>query len=360
MTLKFFKKFVKQFLLQSPSTLNINKNKLQIFNNCKFLPLKKEDFDSNQINYKPFLNSFGELNKDKIFYVIKRTPGTGLFSNVTFVLNHLKIAKNNNFIPIVDMQNFITIYNEIDPINNTLNAWEYFFKNLSEYKLSEVYKSKNVLIAENKFYNFFSYSINDLSLKKLYKDHIFLQGHIEEKFNLIKKEKFYNKKVLGIHFRGSSYKQSPGHPFPASESQMLDLVKKILNNQKVDLIFLATEELNYLKLFINNYKEKLFFIKDCYRSNKNDAFKIYPRENHRYKLGKEIILETYLLSSVDYFIYINSNVSSAALAMNLNKNLITYKIENGHNSKNQLISPWIWYLKKILPTYLGGFGKIKL
>ena len=137
MTLKFFKKFVKQFLLQSPSTLNINKNKLQIFNNCKFLPLKKEDFDSNQINYKPFLNSFGELNKDKIFYVIKRTPGTGLFSNVTFVLNHLKIAKNNNFIPIVDMQNFITIYNEIDPINNTLNAWEYFFKNLSEYQLLE-------------------------------------------------------------------------------------------------------------------------------------------------------------------------------------------------------------------------------
>ena len=78
MTLKFFKKFVKQFLLQSPGTLNINKS--QIFSNYKFLSLKKEDFDSNQINYKPFLNSFGELNKDKIFYVIKRTPGTGLFS----------------------------------------------------------------------------------------------------------------------------------------------------------------------------------------------------------------------------------------------------------------------------------------
>ena len=31
-----------------------------------------------------------------------------------------------------------------------------------------------------------------------------------------------------------------------------------------------------------------------YRSNKNDAFKKYPRENHRYKLGEEIILETYL------------------------------------------------------------------
>ena len=54
MTLKFFKKFVKQFLLQSPGTLNINKS--QIFSNYKFLSLKKEDFDSNQINYKSFLN----------------------------------------------------------------------------------------------------------------------------------------------------------------------------------------------------------------------------------------------------------------------------------------------------------------
>ena len=43
MTLKFFKKFVKQFLLQSPGTLNINKNKLQIFSNYKSLSLK--DFE---------------------------------------------------------------------------------------------------------------------------------------------------------------------------------------------------------------------------------------------------------------------------------------------------------------------------
>ena len=49
MTLKFFKKFVQKFLLQSPGTLNINKNKSQIFSNYKFLSLKKEDFDMNKI-----------------------------------------------------------------------------------------------------------------------------------------------------------------------------------------------------------------------------------------------------------------------------------------------------------------------
>ena len=52
------------------------------------------------------------MNPDKIFYIIKRTPGTGLFSNVLFVLNHLIKAKKLGYIPFVDMQNFHTIYNE--------------------------------------------------------------------------------------------------------------------------------------------------------------------------------------------------------------------------------------------------------
>ena len=58
------------------------------------------------------LYSFGELNKKKRFYVIRRTPGAGLFSNVIYVLNHISIAKKHGFIPIVDMDNFRSIYNE--------------------------------------------------------------------------------------------------------------------------------------------------------------------------------------------------------------------------------------------------------
>ena len=34
----------------------------------------------------------GELNPDKVFYVIKRYPGTGLFSNLAYVINHIQIA----------------------------------------------------------------------------------------------------------------------------------------------------------------------------------------------------------------------------------------------------------------------------
>ena len=91
---KAIKNFIRKNLtLQTPNTLF----------------LKKENGYSNN-NFSKTMN-YGTLNKDKTFYVIKRTPGTGLFSNVVFVLNHLIIAKKYKFIPIIDMENFKTIYN---------------------------------------------------------------------------------------------------------------------------------------------------------------------------------------------------------------------------------------------------------
>ena len=68
------------------------------------------------------------MNPKKFFYVIRRSPGAGLFSNFIYVLNHLVISEQNGFIPIIDMENFTTIYNEKEKIDNTFNAWEYYFE----------------------------------------------------------------------------------------------------------------------------------------------------------------------------------------------------------------------------------------
>ena len=88
------------------------------------------------------VNNYGELNPDKIFYVIRRTSHAGIFSYMSFVLNHLRIAKEKGFIPVVDMENFTNPYNEKEKLLNTNNSWEYYFKQTSNYKLNEVYKSK--------------------------------------------------------------------------------------------------------------------------------------------------------------------------------------------------------------------------
>ena len=154
---KLLRKFIIKFTLQTPSLIkNIETNSNILENALEKQIISNLNNDSNilkNLNLKEL--SFGDLNEDKIFYVIKRTPGTGMFSNITFILNHLKICEKFNFVPIIDMENFHTIYNEINNFRNNKNAWNYYFKSLNRFALNEVYKSKNVLITDNKFFNFF-------------------------------------------------------------------------------------------------------------------------------------------------------------------------------------------------------------
>ena len=278
-----------------------------------------------------------------------------MFSNITFVLNHLKICKKFNFIPIVDMENFPTIYNEKTKFKNTKNAWNYYFQNLNEYTLNDVYKSKNVLITDNKFFHFFSYNIDkDQEISEILRNEIKINNYLKKSYKKVEKE-IKNKNVLGIHFRGTSYKRSAGHPLPATKKQMYEITKEIIKKNKLDKIFLVTEEQNYLEFFKEKFGNKVFFLNSSYRSDKNDAFKIYPRNLHRYKLGREAIIEAMLLSSCKYFVYLCSNISSASIGFNIESKQVRYEIDNGFNSKNIIISQFYWYIKKIMPKTFGGF-----
>ena len=106
----------------------------------------------NFINKSPtyYFQKFGNKNKGKIFYVIKIyekiKEGGGLFSNLLFVLHHLKIVEKLNVIPVIDMENFYNRYNEVKPVKGIKNSWLYYFEKISKYDLKEVYNSNKVLI----------------------------------------------------------------------------------------------------------------------------------------------------------------------------------------------------------------------
>jgi len=349
-----------KFTTQTPRILENVKNNFDLDDISKETKISLNNkIDSKTLEtLKIKQRTFGKLNEDKIFYVIKRTPGTGMFSNITFILNHLKICKKYGFIPVIDMKNFSTIYNERIKFKNNLNAWNYYFDNLNEYSLEEVYKSKNVLITDNKFFSFFSEAIDeDNELIELLNTKVKLNKYMNNCY-LKTFKKFMNKKILGIHFRGTSYKTTAGHPFPATKKQMYEMTNKLLNENQIDNIFLVTEEKDYLEFFKKKYGEKIIYLKSSYRSNKNDAFKIYSRTLHRYKLGREAVIEAMLLSSCKYFIYVRSNISSAAIGYNIEKNQQRFKIDNGFNTKSIIFSQFYWYIKKILPKSLGGFKNI--
>ena len=223
----------------------------KVFFDNQAKPIKK--LKGKFLNLKPLKKySFGQKNKNKSFLVINRSPGAGLFSNVTFVINYYLYAKKRNLIPFVDMANFPTIYNENNKIKNNTNSWEYYFENLNKYKLKDIYKSKNVYFTDSKFIKGMHLDSNDNILRKNFKI-------IKIKKQLFEKEKKYffknfskNDKILGVHFRGSTYKTARGHTFPPTIRIMKDEIKKILNKYNYNKIFLVTEEKNILKKLKKN------------------------------------------------------------------------------------------------------------
>ena len=101
------------------------------------------------------------------------------------------------------------------------------------------------------------------------------------------------------------------------------------------------------------YKNKIIFY-NSYRSIKDDSFKKYSREKHRYKLGEEILIESLILSKCHTFLFVETNVSAFVRFLKI-KNQILIPFKNGFNSSNAFIAKWLWHIKKMLPKKLGGF-----
>lgn len=345
--INYIKKKIIKLILKNQVDKPINIKKKKIFTNIK-------------TNFQ--INSFGKKNPNKIFYVIRvnKNGGGGLFSNLLFVLNHLIISDKYNYIPIVDMKNFPTLYNEKTKILGTYNSWEYYFDAVSKVNLDEVYQSKNVIFADlnknNKIARNYKHS---LILKRIFKKYIKIKQKYHNNVKLFEKKNLKGNKVLGVHFRGTDMKTYPNHPLPPSAKQMLYLVEQALIKYKFDKIFLVTDQLKYLDLFKKKFGNKLCY-RNSFRSNKSKIFHLTERKNHRYNMGVDALEDTLLMSKLNYLICSRSNMSDVASIMISNK-LKILEINNGFNPNKIIYSQFNWYIKKLLPECFGGFkNKITL
>ena len=103
----------------------------------------------NQIKQNDLL-SLNSQNKKTDFYIIKRTPGAGLFSNFIFVLNHIKIADSlaTNLLLIWKIFQQFTMKQNLLKFKN---AWNYYFDNKKNYILKEIFKNNKFIITSNRF-----------------------------------------------------------------------------------------------------------------------------------------------------------------------------------------------------------------
>ena len=316
--------------------------------------VNKNHLFNNQLKY--YIHSFGKKNPQKKFYVIQRYIGGGMFSNLNYVIYHIRIALELNCIPIIDMKNFPTKYNEKRKIKNTFNAWEYYFEPINKYKLEDVYKSKFVVFADGKTrkkLEFDTFKVLEKENFNIFKRYIKIKKEIILESENFIKNNFKNKKILGVHFRGTDMKTQERHPFPATYKQITSYIDYEIINHRFDKIFLVTEEEDYLNKLKLRYKEKICYF-SSYKSNIPDIFNNTKRKNHRYLIGKENLIDMLLLSNTKTIICTNSNMTDASNFVK-NSKIEIIKIDNGYNSDNLLFAQFNWYIKKLLPEFFGGF-----
>tara|TARA_B100000686_G_scaffold40060_1_gene41395 strand:- start:427 stop:1509 length:1083 start_codon:yes stop_codon:yes gene_type:complete len=328
-------------------------------NNKKYI---SNIFNELNLEYK----RYGNKNPNVFFYVIRRSPGSGFFSNLNFVIHNLLICDQLKMVPIIDMKNFITLYNCKVKINNSYNVWDYYFKPVSKFKLEEVYKSKNVIICDNrtskkgfstsnyksnfKYFNGFQYL--DKRHKKIIKKYIKFNKNILNESDKFVKKNFRNKNILGVCFRGSDQKKSAYHPHPPTEKQLLYTTNYLLKKYKFDNIYLCTEDYEFLNFFKKKYKSILLYNNSPRTTDKVDLFDC-PSKKHRYYVGKGNVIDMLNLSKTNYMLFAPSNIPEAALYFSSRK--IPHSIINNGMKGNIFISQFSYYFKKKIPEWLGGF-----
>jgi len=328
---------------------------------------KNKIYKSNKFNFLDFTyKRYGNNNPNKYFFVIKRSPGAGFFSNLNFVIHNLYICEQLKLIPVIDMENFQTFYNCKIKIKNTYNSWEYYFKKVSKYNLAEVYKSKNVIFCDKKtsikgydknnymseFRYFNGFQFLGYKHKKIFDKYIQIDKNIENEAKKLY-SKFRNKKVLGVCFRGTDSKKNSYQPHTPTKNQMIYATNKLLKKYKFDKIYLCSEDVNYLKFYKDNYPNLLIYNKYSPRTTEATDLFNYPNKDHRYLIGRGNIVDVLALSKTNHMLFSVSNIPYTALF--LSKNKIPHSVIDNGMRGGIIKALFSTRLKEILPPFLGGF-----
>lgn len=270
---------------------------------------------------------------DKTYYVIRRWMQAGFFSNFFYVLGHIMYAQKHNWIPVVDMKNYLTLYSEQDKILGTDNAWEYYFENLCDLTLEEIYANHNYILSDGEYkYDYApSYELgreNDFIVSKLTDYNAIVKKYIHIKPNILEDvSDFFSqiecKNLLGVHYRGTDMNNCKGHPKAIPENRYIEKIA-LLYGKTIDGIFICSDEIGIVEYLKENYGK--VYSTNAYRAegdnkyglhNERDAGQI--RKNHKYMLGKEVLIDTLILSKCNYLLCAPSNVAYAAIVFNNNQ-----------------------------------------
>jgi len=249
--------------------------------------------------------------------IIDVRTSSGFFSNYLIFLDNLKYCQRHNLKPIMRLGGN-WYYSD-----GRQNLWDYFFEKINDGVPIGVSQHSNFFkLWEEKF----TCHIGKVPLWEFYEDKEFIKQNrievneisklvkpsieIQKKIDLFLKQNFENKKVLGLHIRGTDYHFN-------NLDLYLESVKKIID--EYDIVFIASDNFESINFFSEKFPNICFYETNIRMNKMNDGcLALYNPSNDKLKHGEDVLIEAYLLSNCHHLICINSNVAAAALYINPN------------------------------------------
>ncbi len=249
---------------------------------------------------------FGNLNPDKKFYVL-RSNGThdGLLAMYISRLRQIKNLIAQDYIPVVDFENYETQYTMSEPVNNSRNVWEYYFEQPSKFPLSEIYQSYNVTLSGWKFSDDPTQKPDIDFYNEDYSPEIFKFAPIKKYVLDLADEKIKAENIsdmIGLFLRGTDYThlKPAGHAVQPTKEMAAEKVDEFLKKYPNNKIFLATEDEDILNYFKQRYGDLIF-------TTDNNIIKNYSGKNfltdeiknvnpNKYKFGLDYLVKMICLA----------------------------------------------------------------
>lgn len=287
--------------------------------------------------------SLSNIFNSRRYYIIRRhKPWAGFFANYLFVIEHIIYAKKKGWIPVVDMENYPTLYNEIYPVDGKMNGWEYYFIQPNNVLLEDAYSSRNYIISDTSHYiKYLPYIEGDNEFQILpdkitdiFKNICSIVPLKESIKDMLEMDSsLLRGKVIGVHIRGTDKRlYVKDHRISADLQKYIQATNEIISSFEVDKIFLCCDEEKTVDIFREYYGNKLI-VNDAFRAKEGDTEGIHlklnsERKDHHFLLGYEVLRDCYMLSKCSYLVFSHSNVTNVALIWNNNKYISTKFVEN--------------------------------
>jgi hypothetical protein len=303
------------------------------------------------------IDTYGDKNADKIFYLIDVScGGAGLSDIMQYVCTHTLLARRRGWIPYVLLNTFPNQYLK----DKNDNMWEYYFKNVSEVSIEEIMQSKHVICAShnavvldgaynnpyiNELRQWLMMSIHaDLNVRKRSADKNYFKKIVKLNAQLEKAVKTDvpwdidgKMKILGVIVRGTDYtseavkaRESVLEVKLPTVANVIRKIKEIMTSWGYDYCFVATEDKNVFHELKENLGTKMLYIEqervEYENGSKLSVLTEIYQQNHidTYELGKKYLSVLYALSICDGLL---SNIVCGATFIARSWNNGNYKLD---------------------------------